>query len=391
MKKLTITAFLVVLAGVVAFLGSRFLLVTTRDAIVDPGQYLGNRQNPAEIYAGPSGGPVYCPMNLDIVEMGKLMLIDIRDDPEYAAIELQTFDDVRGRGARVILYPHQGPADSYYTARTFVVKESAHDTPYIDANMQYQLEVTGSGLQASLRMQDHEGHPIEFRVRETLRKKWSNGFLAPIGGGSAIAFEYFPLFHMKHMNFVLRKGTEISIHIAGQRRTPRKLPVPVNMELVYLTRYCPAPVIARWNRPQTGPLQPLTREALTASRATQFTCDLVNNHGHHEIRKMSGFNDKHDVSVLFSPPVPDLAGLRDGALVQGRFCAGVDDIAGILAGTYTIARQGDVIDMQIRPRKAWQPTPGPLWVKTWVWHSRMRMGAAGSLHATSGWIRQAQP
>ncbi|MDM7999525.1 MAG: hypothetical protein QUS33_05890, partial [Dehalococcoidia bacterium] len=61
-------------------------------------------------------------------QIDKLMLLDIEDDPEYAAIELQTFNDTRGQAAIVLLYHHTGPADIYYTNKAFMEPELCHDT-----------------------------------------------------------------------------------------------------------------------------------------------------------------------------------------------------------------------------------------------------------------------
>ena len=137
MKKLIITIIVILCAGFMVFIGSQYLLLNTKASAVDPQKYLGNRSNPAEIYDSPSSGLVYSPLNMDVVRIDKLMLIDIDDDPEYACIELQTFDDTRGRGARVLLYHHDGPADSYYTSKTFEVDESRDSKSTIDPDMKY--------------------------------------------------------------------------------------------------------------------------------------------------------------------------------------------------------------------------------------------------------------
>jgi hypothetical protein len=390
MKKIIVTMIVMIFASVIVFTGCQYLMVNTKDSIVDPKKYLGNQSNPADIYAAQSKGIFYSPLNIDVVSMDKLMLIDIEDDPEYLSIELQTFDDTRGRGARVLLYHHDGPADSYYTSETFVSEESENDKSHINPDMKYHLNVTDSGLDASLRMRDHEGKAIEFQVRETFRKKWSKGFLAPIGASDAITFQYFPFFHMKNMNFVLRSGTEITVKIGGEERKPKKLPIPADLEFVYLSRYTPAPIIACWNSPHDGELYPLKVKGQSVHQNEKTAYELVNNDGHCEIRKMCGLNERHAVSFDFSPPIPDLICLKDGADLKGRFCAGADGIPGIVAGTYSVRRQGNVIDMEIRPQEGWQPTPGQLWVKSWVWKSTIKAASDNSVSMKSFWIREEQ-
>jgi hypothetical protein len=237
-------------------------------------------------------------------------------------------------------------------------------------------------------MQDHAGKLIEFRVKEAPRKKWSKGFLAPIGGSDAVTFDYFPLYHMKGMNFVPRSGTEIAIKIGGEERNPKKLPIPADWEFVYLSRYTAAPIIGCWNTPHNGELPSLQPRQHVIHQDGQTRYELVNNAGHYEIRKLFGFNDKHEVRFEFSPPIPDLPGLKDGAELRGRFSAGADETPGIVAGAYRITRQGNVIDMEFRPQKGWQPMPGPLWVTTWIWKGMITVGADRTVSMTSKWIRR---
>jgi hypothetical protein len=141
-------------------------------------------------------------------------------------------------------------------------------------------------------MQDKEGKSIEFNLKEASRKNWSKGFLAPIGGGSAITFDYFPFFFMKDMNFVLRSGTELVIKIGGEQRTPAQIPVPANWEMVYLSRYTASPIIGRWNRPYDGELPALQPEPQLTYQDGQTRYELVDNAGHYEIRKSEWIRTK---------------------------------------------------------------------------------------------------
>lgn len=388
MKKMILFMIIILFAGLIVFTGYRFFMVNTKNSIVNQREYLGNRQNSSKIYTTPSTGLVYSPLNIDIVRMDKLILINIEDDPQYACIELQTFDDTRGKGARVLLYRHYGPADSYYTDKRFKMKESEHDKFYINPDMHYQIDVTDRGVSAFLRMLDHQGKQIEFKIKETLRKKWSKGFLAPIGASDAILFQYFPFYYMKNMNFVRCSGTEIIVKIGGEKRIPEKLPVPVDFEFVYLSRYTTAPIIACWNRPHNGRLHPLQPKGKLIYRAKKTVYELTDNDGHYEIHKMLVSNEKHNVSIEFSPPIPDMVVLKDGTALSGRFCAGADGVQGIVAGIYTIRHQGNIIDMEIRPRKGWQPIPGPSWVKTWIWKSMIIIAQDNVVSIKSAWTRE---
>ena len=94
------------------------------------------------------------------------------------------------------------------------------------------------------------------------------------------------------------------------------------------------------------------------------------------------------MSFEFAPPIPDLPGLKDMIELSGRFSAGADGILGIVAGTYHITRQGNVIEMEIQPQEGWQPMPGPLWVTTWLWKGTITVGADHTISLKSAWLRR---
>lgn len=387
MKTITILLVVVALVSIAAFIASQYLLITTKDSVVDQQKYLGTRSNPADIYAHPATGLFYSPLNVSIAPMDRLMLVNFADDLEYNSIELQVFDDSRGTGARVILYRNEGPADFYYTSEVFadgVKPEAASILP----EMEYRFEVATSGLDAGLKMKDREGKSIEFQVKEATRAKEAKGILAPIGGTTAIKFDYLPFFFLRSMNFIPRSGSEITISIGGEARTPEQIPFPVNLEFVYLSRYTTDPILGCWNKSYAGKLSPMQPGQQLTYEDGQTRYELVDNAGHTEIRKIIGFDDKHNVSFEFSPPIPDLPALKDGITLNGRFSAGADDVLGIVAGEYHIQRYGDTIEMEILPLEGYQPNPGALWVKTWVWKGVITVSADKTVSMKSEWVRK---
>ncbi len=370
-----------------AVLIAKFVLIDTKASVVDPRRYLGDRANGADLYARPGSGVFYSPLNARVAPMDKLLLVDFKGDPEYASIELQTFDDARGRAARVLLYPHQGPADYYYSDPAFVDPEET-DRNTVVPDMRYAFAVTASGLDASLRMRDKGGRSIEVRLKEARHTKWARGFLAPVGGSRAVTFAHFPLYHLKNMNFMPRKGAAPVVEIGGERRAPATLAVPVDREMVYLARYTDAPIIGQWNRPCRGELPALRPGRPLQARDGATTYDLVEQAGHLEIRAMTSRGDRHSVGFEFSPPIPDLPALKDAAAVAGRFAAGADEVRGIVAGTYRVLRRGPAIEMEIRPLKGWQPFPGRIWVKAWTWKGTITVGPDGRVFLDAAWTRQ---
>lgn len=168
---------------------------------------------------------------------------------------------------------------------------------------------------------------------ESSIKKEAKGFLAPVGGGTTITIDYFPFFPMKGMKFVRRWGSKITITVDGKARTPQELPIPVNWEFVYLSRYSTDPIIGCWNRTYDGELFPMRPEEQSAYQDEQTLYELVNNAGHYEIRRMIGFSDGHNVSFEFSPPIPDLPNLKDGIKLSGYFSVGADESWELLLGS----------------------------------------------------------
>lgn len=343
--------------GILVFLAKQILSINPKASAVNHFKFLGNRMNSADIYALPSTGVFYSPLNVSVEPMAKLMLVDVADDADYTCIELQTFDDARGTGARVLLYRHNGPADSYYTDAAFVMRQTGHDQFTISPDMRYHLDVTESGLDAALIMRDKTGTSVEFSIKEHERHMWSEGFLAPIGGSDAVSFEFFPVFYMQGMDFVPQTGADIAINIGGQSRKAKKLPIPVNGQKVYLARFAVTPIMGCWNYPHNGVLTALRPDHKEWLQEQQTRYELVNNVEHIEIKKCIGFNAGHAVSFEFSPPIPDLVALNNNIALTGRFSSGADETAGIVAGNYHIQRKGNTITMILQPLKGWQTAP----------------------------------
>lgn len=375
------------IAGIAAILISRYVLIGTKASVVDPRRYLGHRENDAGLYGRPGTGVFYSPLNARVASMDKLLLVDFGGDPVYASIELQTFDDARGRAARVLMYPHRGPAEYYYSDPAFV-DPAETSRNFVDPDMRYAFEVTASGLDASLSMRDKDGTSVAFALKETHHKKWARGFLAPVGGSRAVIFDHFPLYHMKNMNFMPRRGAAPVVTVGGERRTPATLPVPLDRQMVYLTRYTDSPIIGQWNRPYRGELQALRPDRPSVCEDGATTYELADNAGHLEIRGMTSRGDRHAVSFEFSPPIPDLPAMKDGAEVAGRFAAGADEVRGIVAGTYRVLRRGPAVEMEIRPLKGWQPFPGALWVRAWTWKGTITIDTEGRVFLDAAWSRK---
>jgi len=171
-KWIIAASIIVAIAGIIVWILSKYVFINTKTSVVNHNRYLGNHTNPAGIYGQPGSGKFYSPLNARVAELDKLLLVNMKDDPEYDGIELQTFDDARGQAARVLLYHHTGPADDYYSDAAFINEGEAIHT-FVVPDMRYSFEVSTSGLNASLEMKDKNGKSIEFVLKEDEHTKWS--------------------------------------------------------------------------------------------------------------------------------------------------------------------------------------------------------------------------
>ena len=90
--------------------------------------------------------------------------------------------------------------------------------------------------------------------------------------------------------------------------------------------------------------------------------------------------------ILFSSPIPDIILLKDNTEILGHFSLSVDEVKGIMGGIYSVKKDNDSINLQINPQKGWQPMPGKLWIKTYLWNCDMKI-VEDILQVKSKWSR----
>lgn len=362
-----------------------YISIKTKTRSVNPAKYLGKRANPSSIYNSSGRGFFHSPFTLSLEAMDRLLLVDIDDDTEYATIELQVFDDEKGRGAVVLLYRKNGEIDTCYTSglNREVYQHSSKGYAYSSDNIAYRFDVTEMGLDASLDLEDRDGKKMTFTIQENQPAKKTFDILAP-AGAMIDDFAGFPFFYMKRTAFVERAGTHIHVEIDGTQRKPASIPIAINGAFVYLARYCTEPIVGTWNEAFTGLLEPISPGQADSSGQTY---QLVENNGHHEIARVIRPGHGHTISLTFSPPIPELACLRDGVIIEGRFTAGADDTDGIVAGRYSLHHAGVGTQLVMQPAKGWQPMPGRPWVRSYRWQANVESDSQGKMTIKSAWAR----
>ena len=360
----------------------------------DAKEFLGEKANSPDLYAHASKGRVYTPFNLDLYQWRRLLLADFAGDSKYHTIELQDLNNEFGKGAVVILYHRDGNVEVYCSKNlnNFAIK--SREKYYWGLNwniigekdIDYLFDISDKGIDACLRMTDRYNSVIQLRIKENEPQKRFQNILAPLGIKTDNA-AFFPFMYLHRFSPVTCKGTDIQIAINGEEREPLVIPVEIEGQQRYHSRYSDDPCLAYWNRSFRGSLKHVEMENCRCT-ANHTTHTFIEKAGHCELSHISCENDKHKVYFHFSPPVPDLVCLRESARIQGRFAAGIDGKSGILGGEYELERNANKIRITIDPTTGWQPpVPGPLWFKTYRWIGDMEIHKDG-VFMESNWIRR---
>ncbi len=376
-------------------------------------QKLAQRRNPPDIYGRSPDGHVYAPFSAAIDHMVRLMLLNFADDDEsYEGLELQIFDnEEKGHGAALLIYRKDSSVEFYAEPGVTPDREKVGALVKVvewveDVPMDYRFDITPSGLDVDFKMEAPNGRTVAYRVKEASpRNPFS--LLAPVASGSE-APDYLPLVHLREFDLVRKPGTEISAVIDGVAREPAVVPVPLPQywKPIYFSRYSSAPVIGRFNDAHDGPLARFAPGDDGRFWWEGAAFDLIHNAGYFEIRRVAAIEGEeahpaHEIAMTFYPPVPDLAAMKDGASVRGRFSTSADGECGIIRGDYAVERAGDTVRLSMQPTEEWWPPGGfrarltlmlfPAFIREWPksyrWEAALTFGADGEAVLKSRWER----
>lgn len=366
--------------------------------------------NPVEIYDTAVSDQLYAPVHLRIDPMEGLLLINFENDPDeiYIGFEPQLFDDpIHGRGLIVIAWRVDGRVDVYHQPGLTLDPET-YDIAGDGLNEMLErpldnayYRVNEAGVDAYFAFTDATGRPIEVLIQEKNRRERKPfGLLAPMGN-AATNPSALPLVFLHDFYFVRQADTTISIKVDGRERQPEALPLPIDGSRMTFIRYSPDPLIATLNPAHDGPLSPLTRVSATEAQLGDLHFALVDNHGRPEIAAMRRTYKEREVSVAFTPPLPHLVSLADGAATDGRFVISADPTVGTVAGAYRVWRQGAEVHMEMIPSLGWQPNESKRavrfiywmasdftnWPKTYRWSAVIDLNQSQPVTMQSGWQR----
>jgi len=370
--------------------------IRLKDTVVSQEAFLGERSNSQDLYSRDGDGTLINPFTINTDNWGtgildRLLLIEFEALEGYRAIELQIFRDGDESGALVILYyADKEEADIYYSPGLnpdeSMYNNVLNRSVLSQAVFNHTFNEIQGKLQASLKLTDRFGRPIEMKIAEENPRMKYCRLLAPIGG-RADEPEFMTIVFMKQFRFLSRGEEGITVKINGQEAKLSKLPLKVNGVKGLQTKYSMNPVCVSWNIGGEREAEFIRSDNKGLFRGDNFELQLVNNQGHVEIEQFTGLQDEQRVHFSFSPAVPDLICLREGSIVEGNFTMGVDQVEGIMAGNYSVNRAGDSIKFNLKPTKGYSPVPGKAWMKQMSWEALLYPGSQG-LVINSKWEKQ---
>lgn len=364
-----------------------------------------------DLYDQPGVGLFVPPFHFSIETMERLALINIEKDPDelYEGFEPQVFeDDHSGRSLRVLAYRRDKRIDVYQQPGMRAVKEDFDVAVkgcqnLVERPLQgARFEMAGPGLRVEFAFEDVQGRPVQVAILENSEHKPTTfSLLAPLGSATENP-PSLPLFFLFDFGFVRRAGTRASVKIGEREHRLDTLPLPLAGRRVFFTRYSLDPFLLHWNPGRAGPPPVFENARAGGLQVGPARYTLVEQDGHLEVERLRVSNEKHAFDFRFSPPLPALTGLREGAGMEGRFVISGEPQVGKVSGTYRLRRKRGQVEMAVHPGGGWQPNERLFsvrliyrlasvfrdWPKTYRWQALFRETDQG-WQVQSGWARTA--
>jgi hypothetical protein len=347
---------------------------------------------------------VLVPITLELSPVRGLLIADVADDPTYRTLEPQLIDGPGGVGLVLLAYRHDGHVELY--AEPGVPVETAvpggvdrgllgiQRTEFDPA----RFEVTDEGLQLAIAFTAPNGRRVELHIHEHLaRGRDRIAVLAPVGGTFTTP-EFFPFLWLPAMSFVPVRRTEVALRVDGQRRTIRRLPLPIGGRRCLMARYDLDVLVCQLNPDRSDP--PRTPVDGTGA-PLGGGLDLVDGDGGPSLAGVQVRQGAHSCAVRLDPPVPDLRRLPPSARLHGTVELRADG-ATELQGRYELERTGERVTLVIDRFGPWRSRQRrpllaalfhlPLfrrWPSTYRWQATLDLAAAPGCGWTSRWSRDA--
>lgn len=347
--------------------------------------------NTHRLYAQTDGFFLH-PISVEADPMLRLLLINIEKDPDsvYIGFEPQVFDDDwNGTGHQVIGWRKDGKIDVYYQEGIIarpekydIAGKGLHRIQPVKFEASH-FDVDSYGVDAHYKFKDYYGRNIELKVKEKnpkARKPFD--LLAPMGDAAEHP-SALPMIFLFDFYFVRKNHTEFEINVNGRLHQPDAMPMKLDGQKVYFTRYSPSPFIALLNPAYNGNLELEQIDSLCAKKSVthhyvnhktepKLAYSVIQNHGKH-------------ISIYFDPHLPDLRLLSENSKTLGHFHINSSGRAGSISGEYLLEKNANGIHLKFIPSGGWQPQPDRFflrflyrvakpfknWPRTYEWNARI--------------------
>lgn len=289
---------------------------------------------PDGLYANAADGEsLLVPFALVAEPMARLLLVNLERDPDslYVGFEPQWFDDAtHGRGLVVLGWRVDGYVDVYH-APSVRVDPAAYAIAGRGMRDAYQRDfsdarfvIADSGVDADIAFVDARGRPIVIRVQERARQRAPFALLAPMGA-AATAPTALPLVFLHGFDFVRAAASDVEIRITDRIHALDRLPLPLDGQRRWFTRYAAEPMIVRLNPAGERTLTPIPLESGGVDGDTLHLRDpngltsyaLLRRAGHAELASITQRLGQRDLRMEFTPAFPRVDALRVGATAHG--------------------------------------------------------------------------
>lgn len=308
------------------------------------------------------------PIRLQTDFMERLLVADIKGDPEFTGIEPQTFNDpINGKGMRVIRYRTDGTVDVYWQPgvkmdrATFEIGKGTAD--FVETQISpSRFEVTDRGIDVDLAFTDLQGRVNEFRVCEDAPGKKSFPLLAPISANIDNPIQ-FNVVYMPDFDMVYRAGTVVEGRIGDRPIQPDTIPLILRGQRIWLMRYADRPVIGVFNPPMDRPtIVDVSGGGDIDVDGMVLSIDLQGG-----LTRVAAGLEPGQTRLDFSPAFPNLQGFSAGRSATGQWTLHTAG-ARITAGTFRAEGQDGSIVVELDVKEKWKPAdiPFSIWLLTTV-------------------------
>jgi hypothetical protein len=343
-----------------------------------------------------TGRRLLCPFDLQLWAVDRMLNFEIENDPHYAGLELQVFDDpAHGRGMAVLLRRRaDGRFDIYrqpgLTLDPAIAQVGGELGEWLEAPMDpARFEISPDGIDVDVRFTDVAGRVLQVRIDDRDGRRRHRGrLLAPVGAVVEDPVS-LSLFVMGACDLVRRSGRVFDLRIDGHPVTTGRLPGGW-LHRRRLVKYTADPTVVICNQAYAGPVATVDPQA-----PGEVELDPRSN----GLAALRARNGGHRGRLELAPPLPDLARLRPRMTVEGTWRLGIDDNPAVVGGFWTVERRQDRAELVLAVDQGWRPAGLPplmtavtrlapvfrSWPTTYRWSGTVTLGDWPTL--TSRWER----